>query len=267
MHILFIGYGKTSQRSAKHLFALGHQITTISRSPKTDTWATHLIQDIHHLDLSQLPAIDWVYILLSPDESSESAYQKTYLDSVLAITQALKNHPVQRVVVLSSTRVYGENAGQYVDDETPIQPIDAQGQILHEMEQCYLVAFPERCTIIRPSGIYGTSVARMQKMANNLNSYPNLHWSNRIHIEDLANFLCYLLHVEHLESSYILTNNQPQLLHKVLQWFQAEMRLDLLTAESNKVTGKKLYATRMQQMGFKLEHPDCFADYLSLMNS
>ncbi len=36
MHILFIGYGKTSQRVAKQLFEKGHQITTISRSEKTD---------------------------------------------------------------------------------------------------------------------------------------------------------------------------------------------------------------------------------------
>ncbi|MFW2047295.1 SDR family NAD(P)-dependent oxidoreductase, partial [Acinetobacter variabilis] len=30
MHILFIGYGKTSERVTKHLFVQGHQIRTIS---------------------------------------------------------------------------------------------------------------------------------------------------------------------------------------------------------------------------------------------
>ena len=62
MHILFIGYGKTSQRVAKQLFQQGHQITTISRSPKSDDWAKHLTQDIHQLDLSQVAPIDAVYI-------------------------------------------------------------------------------------------------------------------------------------------------------------------------------------------------------------
>ena len=62
MHILFIGYGKTSQRVAKQLFQQGHQITTISRSPKSDDWAEHLIQDIHQLDLSQVAPIDAVYV-------------------------------------------------------------------------------------------------------------------------------------------------------------------------------------------------------------
>ena len=125
-----------------------------------------------------------------------------------------------------------------MDDETEIHPNDAQGEILHHMEQAYLAAYPEQCTIIRPSGIYGTSVARMQKMAVSMTSYPNLHWSNRIHIEDLSRFLVQMIHVEHPDSSYILTDNQPQLLHEVLQWFQQQMGLPILKVESDRVAGK-----------------------------
>lgn len=75
-----------------------------------------------------------------------------------------------------------------------------------------------------------------------------------------------MIHVEHPDSSYILTNNQPQLLHEVLQWFQQQMGVPILKVESDRVTGKKLYATRMEKIGFELEHQDCFQDYLELMN-
>ena len=112
MHILFIGYGKTSERVAKQLFEQGHQISTISQSPKTDSFATHLIQDVHTLDLSVVAPIDWVYVLLTPKQSGVEAYQHTYLDSVQPIVTALKFHPVKRMVVVSSTRVYGQNAGE-----------------------------------------------------------------------------------------------------------------------------------------------------------
>ena len=127
MHILFIGYGKTSRRVAKQLFEQGHQISTISQSPKTDSFATHLIQDVHQLDLTAITPIDWVYVLLSPKQSTVEGYQQTYLDSVQPIITALKHHPVQWIVVVSSTRVYGQNSGEIVDDETEIHPIDAQG--------------------------------------------------------------------------------------------------------------------------------------------
>lgn len=267
MHILFIGYGKTSQRLAKQLFQQGHQISTISLSAKSDLYAKHHIQDVHQLNLTNFAPIDCVYVLLSPKESTVAGYQYSYLDSATPIIQALQSHPIQRLIVVSSTRVYGENQGQQVTDETLIQPSDRQGQILFDMEQAYLKAYPRICTIVRPSGIYGTSVQRLQKMAAQTQYYPNLHWSNRIHIEDVVNFLVYLLHVEHVENSYILTNNQPQLLHEILQWFQKYMALPLLQLETQHVTGKKLYATRLQQIGFKLCHQDCYDDYAQLLKA
>ena len=256
MHILFIGYGKTSQRATKLLFEQGHQITTISQSPKTDEYANHLIQDVHHLDLSGIAPIDAVYVLLSPNESTVEAYQQTYVDTVQPIVQALKGHPIQRIVVVSSTRVYGENAGERVDDETLPNPIDAQGRLLLQMEQLYQTAFPAQCVIIRPTGIYSGASARMQKLAETTKSYPNIHWSNRIHIDDLARFLVFMLHVEHAEKSYICTNNMPQPLHEKILNIQRELNLPELVLESDRVTGKRIYADRMKSAGFQLEYED-----------
>lgn len=265
MNILFIGYGKTSQRVAKQLFEQGHQITTISQSPKIDQYATHLIQNVHALNLTNIHPIDWVYVLLSPSQSTADAYRQTYVDTVLPIVSALKSHPIQKIVVVSSSRVYGENEGQYIDDDSPIQPIDEQGAHLLQMEQLYQQAFAERCIVIRPTGIYGSSVARMVKLAETSQSYPKIHYSNRIHIDDLARFLVHLLHVEHPAPSYIVTNHQPIALHEVLQWFQQQLQIPELHLESKQLSGKRIYATRMLNTGFKLQHADCFEDYQVLL--
>lgn len=265
MHILFIGYGKTSQRAAKQLFQQGHQITTISRSPKSDGFASHLIQDIHRLDLSEVAPIDAVYVLLSPESSTVEAYQRTFVDSIAPAVHALKHHPVKKVIVVSSTRVYGENAGERIDDETAPQPSDAQGQVLLNMEALWQQAYPSQCVIVRPAGIYGTSVDRMIKLAEITKIYPKLHWSNRIHIDDLAAFLAHLLHVEQAEKSYICSNSQPLPLHEIIQWFQQQLALPALVLESDAPSGKKIYASRMQAMGFELQHPNCFDDYLALL--
>lgn len=257
MHILFIGYGKTSQRIAKQLFLQGHQITTVSRSPKDNTFARHITQDIHQFDLSKIAAVDMVYILLAPSRnttlSSIEAYQQTYVDSVSPIVNALKLHPVKRVIVVSSTRVYGEHKGEVINDDSPIIPSDEQGLLLLKMEQLWRQAYPEQCVIVRPTGIYGTSSVRMLKLAETTKTYPNIHWSNRIHIDDLANFLAYLLHVEHPEKSYICTNNQPQPLHEMILNIQRELNLPELVLESERVTGKKIFAQRMEGSGFKLK--------------
>ena len=266
MHILFIGYGKTSQRVAKQLFELGHQLTTISRTPKTDLYAHHLIQDVHQLNLTQVQPIDCVYILLAPNESGIEQYHQTYLTSTQPIIQALQQHPIQRLIVVSSTRVYGENLGETIHDDTVIRPIDRQGEILYEMENAYLTAFPQQCCVLRPSGIYGTSVARMIRLAKSTQQSSNIHWSNRIHIEDLVRFLVYLLHVEHLQQTYICSNSQPMVLHEIIQWFQRHLHLPELNLVGRTISGKKIIAQRMKDSGFELKHSDCFQDYLALLN-
>lgn len=270
MHILFIGYGKTSQRVAKQLFTLGHQITTISRSPKTDHDMTHLLQDIQQLDLSQIQPVDAVYVLLAPSRntalSSIETYQQTYVNSVPSIVAALKDHPVKRIIVVSSTRVYGEKAGERIDDETVPKPKDVQGQLLLQMEHLWQQAYPEQCVIVRPSGIYGASVARMLKLAESTISYPNIHWSNRIHIDDLASFLAYLLHVEHPEPVYICSNNQAQPLHEMILKIQREFNLPKLVLESMRETGKRIFATRMEKIGFQRKHED-YCDHLRITQS
>ena len=266
MHILFIGFGKTSARIAKQLFEQGHQISTISRSPKAADTANHLIQDVHSLDLSELSPIDAVYILLTPTDSSAAAYQHCFVDSIKPITAALAMHPVQRIIVVSSTRVYGENAGKCIDDDTVPKPNDVQGQLLLQMEHLWQQAYPEQCVIVRPSGIYGASVARMLKLAESTISYPNIHWSNRIHIDDLAHFLAYLSELEHAAISYIVSNNQPMPLHETIVWFQRQLNLPELTLLSQQPSGRQIFATRMLQTGFELQHQDCFADYAVLLH-
>ncbi|OTG84852.1 NAD-dependent epimerase/dehydratase family protein [Acinetobacter sp. ANC 4648] len=266
MHILFIGYGKTSRRIAKQLFQQGHQITTVSRSPKDDDFAQHLIQDVQQLDLSGTQPIDVVYVLLSPQHSTLEAYQQTYVDTVAPIVQALHGHPIQKIIIVSSTRVYGEQLGERIDDESDLHPSDAQAQLLLDMERLWQLAYPSQSIIVRPTGIYGTSIARMIKLAETTKTYPNIHWSNRIHIEDLARFLAYLIHVEHPEHTYICSNNQPLPLHTIIQWFQRHLNLPELILQSDCESGKRIFADRVLGSGFKLEHPDCFEDYAALLN-
>ena len=258
MHILFIGYGKTSSRVAKQLFQQNHQITTVSRSPKADDFARHLTQDIDQLDLSQIDPVDAVYVLLAPSRnstlSSIEAYQQTYVDSVQPIINALKLHPIKRIIVVSSTRVYGENSGEIINDDSAILLKDEQGRLLLKMEQLWQQAYPTQCVIVRPTGIYGASTARMVKLAETTKIYPNIHWSNRIHIDDLASFLAHLLHVERPEKSYICSNNKPQPLHEMILKIQRELGLPELVLENEEETGKRIFVERMAGSGFELMH-------------
>ena len=122
------------------------------------------------------------------------------------------------------------------------------------MELLYQTAFPVQCVIVRPAGIYSGLSARMQKLAETTKSYLNIHWSNRIHIDDLAGFLVFMLHVEHVEKSYICTNNLPQPLHERILDIQRSFGMADLVLESSNETGKRIYAERMVEAGFQLSN-------------
>ena len=256
MHILFIGYGKTSQRVAKQLFAAGHQITSVSLSEKTDHFAHHLYQDVNVLDLTHLKPIDCVYILLSPKDN----YKATYVQTVSSILDALSHHPVKRLIAVSSTRVYNGHVAQDINDETPLKPNDEKGQLLQQMEQLYQHAYGKKCVIVRPTGIYGTSVARMIKLAQTTQTYTQCHWSNRIHIDDLSNFLASLATQKMVRQSYIASDSVPYPLHEIILWFQQQLGLPKLTYTPQQETGKKIKANHMQ-----VTHKDCFKVYQSLL--
>lgn len=260
MHILFIGYGKTSQRIAKHLFADGHQITAISRTSYDHEGVNHIQQDVHQLNLATLDPIDCVYILLSPQDRTLNGYQETYFNTTVPILRELKKHPVQRLIVVSSTRVYQGCVDLDINDDTPIQPNDAHGEVLQRMEQTYQQAFGEKCVIVRPSGIYGTSVQRMIKLAKETQTYCKTHWSNRIHIDDLAQGLAWLSSIEQTKQSYIMSDSTPYLLHETILWFQKRLNLPALTYVPTQVTGKKIIANRI-----KMNYQNCFEVYEDLL--
>jgi hypothetical protein len=55
-------------------------------------------------------------------------------------------------------------------------------------------------------------------------------------------------------------------MHEILSWFQQYLNLPQLQLLSEQVTGKRIYATRLPQTGFKFEHQICFNDYQTLLS-
>ena len=55
-------------------------------------------------------------------------------------------------------------------------------------------------------------------------------------------------------------------MHEILLWFQRKLGLTALKLESEQHTGKRIYATRLPQTGFKFEHQICFNDYQTLLS-
>lgn len=260
MRILILGSGDIGLCLAKVLYKQGHQVTTVSRHSKNIAPIQHLAQDIRELKLASDMRFDWVYVILTPEQRSVTAYQAAFIDTARPVFQALETHSIQRVILISSTRVYGENTGQWIDDTTTVATHDPIGQTLIAAEQLWSAYWQEKLTIIRPSGLYRANSPYWQRRAHECEEISVLHWTNRLHRQDLVGFLSYLITVNNLESSYILSDSMPVAESEIINFIRGQNGVSILkNVPSQPATGKRITARRLTQSGYCLQYPDFFS--------
>lgn len=267
--ILMIGLGKIGLPVASQLAAQGHCVIGVSRSQPSDlpidvlTQATsklHLVTgDARTLSVQQLS--DWssqinqICIIVSPDTMSEQGYRDSYYaiaENVVRLSDDLPQ--LERVVFISSTGVYGQNAGEVIDIMAPVQPpASPTSRVLLETERLLQQHFGDDCVIIRPSGIYGQSRLRLLTLAktmakqvaahpldNQVSDYPSNTWTNRIFDTDLVTIIVNVINASQTLPVYLATDNAPVPLYTVLHYLAAEQGLTLSLPSDEPTTGKRI---------------------------
>lgn len=236
-HYLIIGLGQIGLEVANQLAQQGYQVTGVSRKPKLalSQSVTHIQADARHLTAADLGAgattISHIALIVSPDQGSEQGYRDSYFAisaQVVALSQALPN--LQRVLFVSSTGVYGQHQGEVIDVTTAIQPpTSATSRVLLATEQLLQHHFAKRCTIVRPSGIYGASRLRLINTAKQLltdpSALPANGWTNRIFDTDLMMVLVNLLTTPTPLPVYLATDIAPVPLYQVLTFLMHQVAL------------------------------------------
>ena len=272
--ILMIGLGKIGLPVAKQLAAQGHYVIGVSRSTPTDSAFCspvtaklppdndHLYQknlhfvasDARALIIAQLSQwtsqINQICIIVSPDTLSLQGYRDSYYaiaEHVVRLGDHLPN--LKRVVFISSTGVYGQNAGEVIDINTPVfAPASATSQVILQTEQLLQQHFEDKSVIIRPSGIYGQSRLRLLTMATQLaaqspnmtSDYPSNTWTNRIMDIDLVSIIVKVTNTGETVPVYLATDNAPVPLYTVLNYLATAQGLNLSLPCMEPTTGKRI---------------------------
>jgi nucleoside-diphosphate-sugar epimerase len=272
--ILMIGLGKIGLPVAKQLAAQGHYVIGVSRSTPTDSAFCspvtaklppdndHLYQknlhfvasDARALIIAQLSQwtsqISQICIIVSPDTPSLQDYRDSYYaiaEHVVRLGDHLPN--LKRVVFISSTGVYGQNAGEVIDINTPVfAPASATSQVILQTEQLLQQHFEDKSVIIRPSGIYGQSRLRLLTMATQLaaqspnmtSDYPSNTWTNRIMDIDLVSIIVKVTNTGETVPVYLATDNAPVPLYTVLNYLATAQGLNLSLPCMEPTTGKRI---------------------------
>ena len=199
MKVLFIGCGDIAQRAAGQLGS-NYSCFGLRRNPENLPSAiTPIMADAANPQQLFSVASDnfdiWV-ATLTPAEFARQAYQQSYLAVAQAMAQtvnALQQAP-KLIIWVSSTSVYGDNNGDWVDETTKPNPVTFSGEILLEAEQL-IHKLPCLSTVVRFSGIYGPGRTRLlgQVQAGKGRPKSPEQWSNRIHADDCGAVLAHLM--------------------------------------------------------------------------
>lgn len=201
-----------------------------------------------------------VIVALSAGERTAAGYQRAYVEPIKRLAQSLERwqQPPQRVLVVSSSRVYGVDNGAVLDENSAPDPEGWAGETLLEMEQ-RLADLPVPTIVARLSGIYGPGRDWLRRQARQADNQPPArnHWTNRIHIEDAAAALVHLaLDVEQPEDCYLVSDRQSTPLFEVLNYLRELEGLPALTEVPPVGGGKQLRSDRLADSGFRWQYPD-----------
>ena len=261
MHSLIVGMGALGQQLAAQLLTQGHQVTGLRRTAMSVAGVTMLAQAATQADLSGVAPIQQAYVILTPDQYAEASYRQTFIDSIAPLRQALSMHPLQRLYFISSTSVYGQDQGEWVDESSPTEPRGYNGRVLLQAEQLWRQAYPEQLVVIRPSGIYGKDRLRLVKWLQSGRPVNTQAWTNRIHSDDLAGFLAYLADQVTVRPCYIATDSQPVPQDQVLAGLATQLELPMLMCQASKVSGKRLSNQLLLASGYRLRYSGWRAGY------
>lgn len=214
---------------------------------------------------------DYIVVTLTPSERSDAGYERTYVRSCQNLVkglQALQYHP-RRIIFVSSTAVYGQDDGTWVDEDSPTLPTSFNGIRLLEAESIIRQSGLHH-TVVRFSGIYGPGRNRLIEQVK-LGQLPaGHHYSNRIHAEDCAGFIAHLIaHMDSPESLYLATDSEPTPLATVTAWIATQLGLgDSRVAEVTTERGnKRLSNRRMLETGYRLRYPGFRDGYAELLKA
>ena len=271
--LLIIGQGDIGLPVTNKLAQNGLDVTGLARGERhdyaLDDKAIFMQADALTLSTEQLQGFTHIAIIVTPDEYSTSGYNNSYL----AINQHLAQlsetlTELERIVFISSTGVYGQDNGEWIDENTvPMMPERGASKVILQAEQALQQGFGDRAIVIRPSGIYGRArLMRLRKAKEQQKEpMPATHWSNRIMDGDLVNIVVNVLTCDAPKPMYLATDYLPVTTFELTAWLSKQIGEIPPTVDDKKtaVTGKRLHSNIPLAW---LDYPDWQVGYRDILH-
>jgi nucleoside-diphosphate-sugar epimerase len=223
--------------------------------------------------LSAVPDADWLVFAASSGGRGAEAAREVYVEGLRTAIDHFwsRADPPERLVYTSSTGVYGDHDGAWVDEETPLDPQTEKTEVLAEAERIARERPAEHGghgAVARFAGLYGPDRYRLERY---LEGPVTAGYLNMVHRADAAGAVRHLLAEDHREEVVLVVDDEPVEKWAFADWLAeqcgvpfppkqtTEERLadDSLseTAKRRIQTSKRCSNDRLRDLGYEFEYP------------
>lgn len=272
MTVLIAGCGDVGTEAGLRFAALGHRVIGWRRSAaKLPEAIEPVVADLTGA-LPPVPA-DTSIVVVAPaaGERSEETYRQVYLEGLANVLDALERdgvHP-ERIIVVSSTAVYPNVDGVWMDENSPLDPPTATAAVLCETEELLAARAPQG-TVLRLSGIYGPGRTRLIDQVRNGTADPAAapRYTNRIHRDDAAAAIVHLATaVDEPGPLYLGVDEEPVSQLQVLSFLAGRLGVPWQEVPSEgQPAGKRLRGDLLRATGFAFAYPSYREGYAAVLD-
>jgi nucleoside-diphosphate-sugar epimerase len=223
---LIIGCGYLGMRIARLWLAEEHPVAALTRSAKRAEEFRQLglypvIGDVTEprtlLPLANLvEPNDTIVHAVGHDRMAGPSLREVYVAGLLNVLAALRAPP-RKIIYISSTGVYGQNDGSWIDEDSPTEPFREAGRICLEAEQALCAhPFGARAIILRMAGIYGPGRVpnRADLQAGKALPVDPQAYLNLIHVADAARIVLLAEEKATTPRTFVVSDGQPLKRHE-----------------------------------------------------
>src|SRR5882724_1463153 len=236
MRVLVVGCGYIGMPLGAELSRLGHEViglrrTSIAGAEMDSAGISPLKADITKLnELTRLPSdFDWVVNCVASSGGGADAYRAVYLQGNRNLIEWLRPNLPGKFIYTSSTSVYGQTDGSWLDEDSPTEPATETSKILVETENVLLNTAPHEgfpAVVLRVAGIYGPDRGHYFKQFKSGEARISGNGGrliNMIHRDDVVGAIIAALNKAGTGRVYNAVDDEPVTQHDFFQWLATSL--------------------------------------------
>jgi len=219
-------------------------------------------------------SLEYLVYCAAASQHDEAGYRAAYVDGLRHVLDWLAQHGQQpkRLLFVSSSSVYGQQDGEWIDEGSPAETEGYSGRVMREAEQLALRSgIP--ATVVRLTGIYGPGrewLLNQVRQGYRVQAEPPLY-ANRIHAEDAAGLLAFLLQADarglRLDDFYLGVDDAPAPLAEVVDWLRDYLGVTewAEAATLRRAGSKRCSNARARALGWAPQYPSYREGYAAVL--